>query len=130
MIRTNQRSHNNVRKTIQKLRIFIAMEEQTFKDLLDFVYAKTLLSKNVALGPNSRLCDDVGLTGWDAHEFFMAYAERFQVDVKSFQLADYVGAEGSMFHFLPKTVLTIHHLFLGIQHSKLDDQIINGVNLS
>jgi hypothetical protein len=54
------------------------MEEQTFKDLLDFVYAKTLLSKNVALGPNSRLCEDVGLTGWDAHEFFMAYADRFQ----------------------------------------------------
>jgi hypothetical protein len=106
------------------------MEEQTFKDLLDFVYAKTLLSKNVALVPNSRLYEDIGLTGWDAHEFFVAYAERFQVDVSSFQLADYVGADGSMFHFSPKTVLTIHHLILGIQQSKLDDQIINGVNLS
>jgi hypothetical protein len=106
------------------------MEEYTFNDLLEFIYAKTLLSKNVALGLNSRLYEDIGLTGWDAHEFFVAYAERFQVDVNSFQLADYVGAEGSMFHFSPKTALTIHHLYLGIQHSKLDDQIINGVNLS
>lgn len=106
------------------------MEEYTFNDLLEFIYAKTLLSKNVALGPNSKLFEDIGLTGWDALEFIVSYGKRFHVDVTLFQFADYFGAEGSIWHFSPKTVLTIHHLWLGIQHSKLDDEIIQRVNLN
>lgn len=102
------------------------MENELLKELIAFIHAKTLLSTNVSLCLHSRLFEDVGLTGTDAVEFMLAYGTHFHVDVTSFNSAEYFDAEGVLFSWSARKVLTIADLLLGIQASKLDDTMIQG----
>lgn len=91
---------------------------------------------NEAVDENSRIEEDLGITGDEAWEFLIEYGKTFNVDVSNFMAADYFKAEGFDFitpilEFLKlkkksmKKTLTIDDLIKGVIAGKLDKDVIN-----
>lgn len=91
---------------------------------------------NETIDENSRIEEDLGITGDEAWEFLIEYGKSFNVDVSNFMAADYFKAEGFDFitpilEFLKlkkkiiKKTLTINDLIKGIIAGKLDEDVIN-----
>lgn len=99
-------------------------EIDILNDLIQFIYTKTLLPRSISLNLNSKLFEDIGLTGIDAVEFIIAFGNRFNVDVSSFNSLKYFDADGIIFKWSQKNDLTINDLLLGIINSKLDETTI------
>ncbi|MCR1767872.1 DUF1493 family protein [Burkholderia glumae] len=69
--------------------IWQRLEEFTREEL-----GRPLLGGSLNIKPESRLEQDLGLTGLDAVEFIDEWAERFNVDAKDFPYRRYFGPEG------------------------------------
>lgn len=74
----------------------------------------------------TRLEEDLGMTGDDAWEFMQGFSERFHVDMGAFVFQDYFGQEGCNplllfgmllgFHAKPRQAITVSHL-VDVAHS-------------
>jgi len=82
---------------------------------------------------DSRLQEDLDITGDDAYELIVNYGEKFNVDISRFMASFYFAGEGDMFwrlfRFLTKNKrthkeLTIGHLLKGIKYKRLDEEVI------
>lgn len=88
---------------------------------------------------NSKLEDDLGLTGDDAVEFILDFSRKFNVDISNFVISDYFSNEafnfiGLIINFFKhkevviKKALTVDDLVRIIEIGKMDDEIINKFN--
>jgi hypothetical protein len=104
------------------------MSEKIFEEIRNFVFKQTYI-RDFSLFRETRIEEDLGITGADAIEFMVAYGKRFNVDVSKFMAADYFEAEGM--NWLPfnatpdKKILTLGDLEKGILAGRLDEEIIN-----
>jgi acyl carrier protein len=78
---------------------------------------------------DTRIEEDLGITGVDARDLIMEYGKKFNVVIAKFMAADYFEAEGSfpLFNFNKKpnkTSLTVYHLEKGIIAGALDENVI------
>ncbi|WP_163213730.1 DUF1493 family protein [Bacteroides sp. 519] len=84
----------------------------------------------------TKIEEDLGITGDDAYELIVTYGEYFNIDVSHFNLSDYFKDEGydiispilELFKLKKtkiKKVLTIRGLIKGIKHGRLNDEIIS-----
>ena len=82
------------------------------------------------INTQSKIEEDLGITGDDAIEMLIAFGKKFNVDVSHFMAAEYFNAEGTswiMPTYTPnKKVLTVTHLEKAIIAGKLDESLING----
>ena len=102
------------------------MENIIYNDLIKFAIEEAMLPKRTVLNQESGLYEELGLTGADAIEFIIAYGKKFNVDVSNFMAADYFAAEGMNFFEGNggKKALTIGDLLKGVEHSKLDEEVL------
>ena len=68
-------------------------EDSTFSKVVEFT-AERLGYSAREIGPETRLCHDLGVGGDDGDEFMMAFVTRFRVDLKEFDSSIYFGSEG------------------------------------
>lgn len=110
------------------------MNEQ-FSKLKDFVIKQSCVDDE-EITSETKLEDDLGVSGDDAVEFIIAFGKEFNVDVSHFMAADYFEPEGdvilpSVLRFLtgrkkpPKKTLTVGHLENAVVAGKLDEDVIN-----
>jgi len=103
------------------------MNQDTFANLKQFIQ-KEFGIKEGRIQLQSRIEEDLRITGSDAVDLIVSFGEKFKVDVSNFMAADYFEPEG-MNYLLPRTipnkkVLTINHLLKAIELGKLDEYII------
>jgi acyl carrier protein len=108
---------------------------ETFNKLKDFVIKQSAVDDE-EITKETRIENDLGVTGDDAVNFMISYGKAFNVDVTKFMAADYFNGEGDV--ILPslirtvtgktkkqKKVLTVEHLQKGIIAGRLDEEVIN-----
>jgi hypothetical protein len=99
--------------------------KHTFDDLKRFVIKEAYLSDEVLL-EDTRLFEDLGITGADAIEFLIAFGKHFDVDISKFNASDYFNAEGSWLgNSKPKKSLTLKHLMKALISSRLEEGTLN-----
>jgi hypothetical protein len=118
----------------------IPFRMKDFNTLQRFVIEKSFVN-NQEITKDTRIEDDLGMTGDDAIEFIVEFGREFNIDVSSFMAADYFGPEGSpSILFMPiirtllgkkgegahKKTLTVGHLEKAIIAGRLDEDVING----
>lgn len=69
------------------------MANDVFERLKDFVSEQAFIDKG-DLSRESRIQEDLGITGDDSDEFLLAYGEKFKVDLSEFDIAKYFKPEG------------------------------------
>lgn len=109
------------------------MNDKNFEKIIALI-EKKIGKSSFVFKEDTKLEEDLGLTGDDAIEFLTDYSEIFNVNVSKFEFMKYFGDEGdttvSIFNHLfgrktkEKKSLTIRDLELGINAGKLDDTII------
>lgn len=70
------------------------MSNENYARIRDFV-AKHLAVKSDKLHVETRLAEDLGLTGADAEEFLEAFSEEFGVDMAGFEFGKHFGPEAT-----------------------------------
>lgn len=111
------------------------MNDDMFNKLKSFIIEETGVEEN-EVTRETRIENDLGITGDDAIDFLLAYGKAFHVDVSKFMAADYFDGEG--YEILPtifrmftgkkkkqNKILTVAHLEKGILAGRLDEIIIN-----
>ena len=109
--------------------------EELFIKLKDFVIKRSCVDDE-EITSETKLGDDLGVSGDDAVEFIIAFGKEFNVDVSQFMVADYFEPEGdvilpTVLRFLtgrqkqPKKILTVGHLEKAVAAGKLDEDVIN-----
>jgi acyl carrier protein len=111
------------------------MNEETFSKLKAFVIKESAVDDE-EITRDTKIEDDLGLTGDDAIDFMIAYGKTFNVDVTKFMAADYFNGEGDI--ILPaligavtgkkvnqNKILTVGHLEKGILAGRLDEEVVN-----
>ena len=68
------------------------MSDSTFYDVREFVAERSGHTSN-RLTPETRLLHDLGIDADDAFELFLAFSERFGVDLSTMHWPDYFGSE-------------------------------------
>jgi hypothetical protein len=102
------------------------MNDIFFEKLKLFTIKEAFLTKE-KLTRDTKLYEDLGITGDDAIEFILAYSKYFQVDVVNFMAADYFEDEGRSTLFRKgtnKKIITLGDLEKGIIAGKLNEEII------
>ena len=106
-----------------------------FNNLKDFVIKQSYVDDEV-ITEDTKIEDDLGVSGDDAVDFIIAYGKFFNVDVSNFKVADYFSPEIDaimlalirIFTCRPKPsrkILTVGHLEKGIIAGRLDEEVIN-----
>jgi acyl carrier protein len=76
----------------------------------------------------SRIVEDLKITGTDAIELIVEFGKQFNVNVSNFMAADYFESEGLNSWLFPKEankkILTIGHLEKAVLAGKLDETVI------
>jgi len=110
------------------------MTETNYK-LKDFVIEQSYVDDE-EITKETRIEDDLGVSGDDAVEFIIAFGKKFNVDISNFMIAEYFEPEGDI--ILPtiigfftgrkkqkKKFLTVGHLENAIIAGRLDESSIN-----
>jgi len=110
-------------------------DNNIFNNLKDFVIKQSYVDDEV-ITSETKIEDDLGVSGADAVEFIIAYGKEFNVDVTKFMAADYFSPDGDV--ILPaliriftckakpsRKILTVGHLEKGIIAGRLDEEVIN-----
>ena len=63
-----------------------------------------------AISLESRLCEDLGMDGDDAWDFFQRFAREFGVDLSTMQWRRHFGAEGVISFWSPDIPVTVQNL--------------------
>ncbi len=111
------------------------MNDEIFNRLQKFVVEESCVDDEV-ITRETKIQDDLGVSGDDAVEFIMAYSKVFNVDVSQFMAADYFDGEGidivgSIIRVVtgdrrvPRKVLTVGHLEKAAIAGRLDEDVIN-----
>ena len=119
------------------------MEDEILNEIRRFVYdggwGYTLpfpfLFKKKEINRDTKLVVDLKITGDDADDFFIAFAEKFNVDISGFKIGDYFGNEEDFVASLIKDLfrnkekgrksLNIGHLEKAVIVGRLDEDVIN-----
>jgi acyl carrier protein len=113
------------------------MCNKIFDKLRNFVIKESAVDdEEITL--DTKIEDDLGVTGDDAVDFMIAYSETFNVDVTKFMAKDYFGSERNvLLSELGKCItgnrertgktLTVGHLEKGILAGRLDEEVINSL---
>ena len=103
------------------------IQSEKFSELVKFTIVESCIDDE-PITRDTRLSNDLGVTGHDGIDFIIAYSKKFKVDVSKFTAADYFKAEGMDILGLQKPVkqLTVGHLEKGIIAGRLDEDVING----
>jgi acyl carrier protein len=110
-------------------------DSRNFNNLKDFVIKQSSVDDE-EITRETKIEDDLGVSGADAIDFIIAYGKLFNVDVTKFMAADYFSPEGDvilpalirLFTGKPKPsrkVLTVGHLEKGVLAGRLDEEVIN-----
>lgn len=105
-------------------------------DVSAFIVKFIALDATTIIYENTKIEEDIGITGDDAYEFIIAYGKFYNVDISNFLLADYFHGEGSYgftlfyghssrFQKSDKKEFVVGYLIKGIQAGKLDERVIN-----
>lgn len=71
---------------------------------------------NLPINENTRIEDDLGVTGEEAEDLISAFSSRFGVDISSFKFENFFYAEPSVFiNEDRKSLLTVGHLQKAIE---------------
>ncbi|MDU1893114.1 MAG: DUF1493 family protein [Dysgonomonas sp.] len=111
----------------------------SLKDVSSFIRNFDQSYESVNIDENTRLEEDLGITGDDAWEFFIEYRDKYNVDVSQFLIYNYFKAEGVDFIspillFLglkkkkEKKEFTVKNLIEGIKAGRLNEEVINNSN--
>jgi acyl carrier protein len=111
------------------------MSDETFNKLRSFVIEESAVDDE-EITRDTKIENDLGVTGDDAVDFMVAYGKVFNVDVTEFMAADYFDGEGSeillgIYRLLTgkkkkkKKILTVGHLEKGIVAGQLNEEVIN-----
>lgn len=89
-------------------------------DLIKFI-REEIADDIIAIDVNTRIEDDLGISGVDADRFILSFSERFHVDISEFNIDDYFEPEGDLFIFKRKkrVQLTVGDLGNAIREGKL-----------
>jgi acyl carrier protein len=109
--------------------------DELFSRLKEFVIKQSCVDDE-EITPETKISDDLGVSGDDAVEFITAFGREFNVDVSHFMAADYFEPEGdvilpAILRFLTgrkkeqKKVLTVDHLEKAVIAGRLDEEVIN-----
>jgi len=112
-------------------------DNNIFNNLKDFVIKQSYVDDEVII-EDTKIEDDLGVSGDDAVEFIIAYGKEFNVDVSNFRVSDYFSPEidaimlGLIRIFTCKPnpsrkILTVGHLLKGIIAGRLDEEVINSL---
>ena len=111
------------------------MNNEIFNKLKAFVIKQSSVDDE-EITRDTRIEDELGVTGDDAVDFIIAYGEEFNVDVTRFMAADYFGPERSLplpglfetisGHKSKRKMLTVGDLEKGILAGYLDEKVIPG----
>lgn len=119
------------------------MEDEILNEIRTFVYdggwGYTLpfpfLFKKKEINRDTKLVVDLKITGDDADDFFIAFAEKFNVDISGFKIGDYFGNEEDFVSSLIKDLfrnkekgrksLNIGQLEKAVIVGRLDEDVIN-----
>ena len=119
------------------------MEDEILNEIRTFVYdggwGYTLpfpfLFKKKEINRDTKLVVDLKITGDDADDFFIAFAEKFNVDISGFKIGDYFGNEEDFVASLIKDLfrnkekgrksLNIGQLEKAVIVGRLDEDVIN-----
>jgi len=119
------------------------MEDEILNEIRTFVYdggwGYTLpfpfLFKKKEINRDTKLVVDLKITGDDADDFFIAFAEKFNVDISGFKIGDYFGNEEEFVSSLIKDLfrnkekgiksLNIGQLEKAVIAGRLDEDVIN-----
>lgn len=119
------------------------MEDEILNEIRRFVYdggwGYTLpfpfLFKKKEINRDTKLVVDLKITGDDADDFFIAFAEKFNVDISGFKIGDYFGNEEDFVASLIKDLfrnkekgrksLNIGQLEKAVIVGRLDEDVIN-----
>lgn len=117
------------------------MNNEVFNKLKSFMvesgWGITLLPfKEMEIGVNTRIKEDLKINGDDADEFLIAFGNEFKVDVSKFKIDEYFDDEGEP--ILPAIIrmitgkqkrqtkeLTMTHLEKAVLAGRLDEEAIN-----
>lgn len=104
------------------------MTQNPFSNLKLFIQKEFGIKEN-RIQLQSRIEEDLRITGLDAVDFIVFFGKKNNVDVSNFMAADYFEPEG-MNLLLPRTipnkkVLTINHLLKAVEAGRLNEYVIN-----
>ena len=102
------------------------MESEKFSELVKFTIKESCIDDE-PITRDTKLSNDLGVTGDDGIDFIIAYSKKFKVDVSKFMAAGYFKGEGMDILGIQKPVkqLTVGHLEKGIIAGRLDEEVIN-----
>lgn len=111
------------------------------EDLILFVKKEAYLSDNDSIDINTKIENDLGVSGDDAIDLLEKFSDKYNVDVSSFEFSKYFLSEGeiasppiflkiifNLFGFKPpkrKKEITVGTLLKAIKVGKLDEEVIN-----
>ncbi len=99
---------------------------ELYQQLIAFVREETGAG-SMPLALNSRIEEDLGVTGGDAVDLIKKYATFFNVDVSGFTYSRYFYPEPPIIRSLGQIVpFTIGHLADGIDVGMLNDDLVDG----
>lgn len=103
------------------------INENIFERVKQFIIKKSCI-RGESMTRETRIEEDLGITGTDALELIIAFAKEFKVDVSKFMAAEYFEPEGMnllMPHTVPnKKILILGDLEKAAIAGKLDETII------
>ena len=109
--------------------------EKTLEKIKSMIVYKCGINKDKIL-IDSKIEDDLGLTGDDAVEFILTFSKEFNVDISNFVISDYFSREGFDFispivnffskkETVQKKNLTVGDLIKITEIGRLDEETIN-----
>lgn len=108
--------------------------EELLNELVEMLVDKVGLPKDMMIDENTRMEEDLSITGDDAWEFFVDYSKNFDIDISNFRFSDYFESEGidfispilELFRLKKKRVkkeFLVAYLILGVEAGKLDSEV-------
>lgn len=112
------------------------MTVKLLNEIITFIREFNEYYESVSINENTRLEEDLGITGDDAWDFFIEYAKKYKVDVSGFLISEYFKPEGSDFispilYFLRlkkkkhKKEFIVGYLISGIEAGRLNEKVID-----
>jgi acyl carrier protein len=96
------------------------MQKYLNQELVSFI--KDFWDESLEITAETKIEDDLGITGDDADEFLVAFSKKFNVSLKKFIFKKYFESEPSLFsHFksAPSKRLTVNMLVEAIEKGEL-----------
>ena len=108
------------------------IDPNLLNEVIVYIKEYYYIPESESINKESKLEEDIGITGDEAWEFFNAFSKKYNVDISNFLMYDYFKAEGSDFlEFFGlkkkkvKKFLTVSNLVQGIKAGILNEEVIN-----